>query len=266
MVYHSSKFAQRRKRILIWRISLLIIFIVSIIGGTSYWSCHSSVNISNIIIEGNHFIEKEEISNKINELMVGNYFLGYSRSNFLFFPRGEIKEKIKKEYSVLKDLKLKLSGINTLKIELEEYQPQAFWCQKTENRECYLVNSEGVLFLKEPLINDYQFIELYGFIIDSYPIGKQYISADFFQSLLKFTELLSRLEIETKKIETEDNYNFTLITAVSTKIFFDVEDNILDIYDNLQTIIDQDAINKVQFANIDYIDLRFDNRVFYKIR
>ncbi|MCB9806074.1 hypothetical protein H6775_02850 [Candidatus Nomurabacteria bacterium] len=266
MVYHSSKFAQRRKKILIWKISLSVIFIILIVWGTSSLSRLSSLQISNVVVQGDNFINKEEVKSRVEEHISGNYFLGYSRSNFLLFPRGHIKDDIKNQYSALKNIQLNLSGTHTLKMVLDEYQPKALWCRRTESRNCYLVNEDGLVFLPEPLINEYDFFEMYDVISEGDILGQSYVSADFFHSIIKFEELLSRLEIKFKKIETEDGHTFTLTTGEGTRLIFDVDDNVVDIFDNLQTVIDQDAINKAQFSNIDYIDLRFGNRVFYKIK
>jgi hypothetical protein len=88
----------------------------------------------------------------------------------------------------------------------------------------------------------------------------------FLNDYLELVKLFRRNEITITEIDTEDGETFIAIANKGAKILFDREDQVNEVYENLVIALERDAINKAQFGNIDYIDLRFENRVFYKLK
>lgn len=265
--YTSDKLVKRKKRILIWRISLVSIFLIAILGGLSFWSKHPSMKIVNIEVEGLTYMKSDSIKVAVEEELQGNYLFLFSKFNSLIYPRSFIKNRLIEEYGFIESVNLDFVNLKTIRVKIKEFEPNAKWCRKLESGtdECFLINEYGYIFTKEPLINNDQFVEFRGGI-DGEPLKKIYVSTEVYTELNDLVKLLRRLDINIKEVRTENGQDFDVITDSNVKIIVDVRDDMDLVFENLETVIEKDAINKAQFGNLEYIDLRFGNRVFYKLK
>lgn len=263
--YQSGKLAKRRRKLFIFRIILGVIFVVTLVGGTAYWSHADAFNVHAVAVEGTVFAPKDEIVALVEDHLVGSYWFWYARANFALLPRVAIARAIREAYPAVQSVDLDLRGMNALLIRIKEYEPVARWCADTRETDCYFVEEHGRLFSKEPLMNSYELIALHG-LLSGEPIGQTYVSADFVRDMVRFDELLAELELSVVRITTEDGESFTLETEEGLELYVDKSDRISEVYNNLVTVVRQEAISKVQFRNIEYIDLRFGNKVVYKLK
>ena len=122
-----------------------------------------------------------------------------------------------------------------------------------------------MVFAKAEYDKNSDVIKAFGFI-KSDPLKQNFSNEKTFKNLVEFVKLLRRLNITADEIWTNDGEVYAIVTKEKVKLYVDGGGDILEIFDNLETVIKRDAINQAQFANIDYIDLRFGNRVFYKLK
>jgi len=260
--YQSSKLSQKKKKTFYIKLILTTLLIIGLLFGISAFSKYSKLQISNILVKGNRQISSDEIESLAREKIEGNYgrFL-LSKSNIFLYPKFSIEKNLFNRFSSIEEIDIDFENLNSISIEVKEYEPIALWCGDI----CYLVNGKGKIFIEEPLINNNQFIKFYGGI-EGDPLRQDYISEKVFNDLMHFSILLRRLDITATSITTDDSRNFTVKTKAGANILIESDDDVLLTFDNLQTVITQDAINKAQFGNIDYIDLRAGNKVFYKLK
>ena len=260
--YTSGKLAEKKKRMMQIRLIIVAVVVILLIAGFSYLSHHKSMKIETVLVEGQEYIQEGEVISLVTEKLKGSYMWLFSRSNIFIYPRGAIRKELQDTFSSIDTVRLRFVNIHTVKVQIEEFQSVATWCNDDS---CYFMNEEGMLFVEEPLIHTHAFVKYGGGITDE-PLNQTYISKKTFTDLQNFVKLLRRLEIETVSITTENSEEFTITTESGATILIDSNDDVLNVFDNLQTVMTQDAINKAQFKNIEYIDLRFGNRVFYKLK
>lgn len=259
--YQTGKLAKRRRRLLIIKIVIFTLFLVTLVGGTAFWSHSDKLTISKIEVEGTKFVSEEEIVSIAENLMTGKYLFGYAKDNALLAPRGKIKRDILDTYLSLEDVAIKMRSLDKISIVVSEYEPVAKWCDL--DGDCYFVNNKGEIFLEEPVVNSYRLISLNN-VVEGDPLGQLYISEKFVTDILKFNEYLSDIEVNITSVSTEDEETFKLDTPYGLYFLIDKSDDVDIIFENLLTALDQEAIHKAQLKNIEYIDLRFGNKVIYK--
>lgn len=252
-----NKFRIYRK-IVIW-----LFFFISIIYGFFFWMNHDSLKISNLEIIGNKFVDSSVVENIYNEEVSGKYFFVISKNNFFFIPEEKIKDRIEKILSV-DSVILSKEGFNKLKIEISEYKPVATYCVEDS---CYFVNDKGVLFLKTPEFYVEDLIEIEGALsVETDLLGQNYSDPETFKNILETINLLSAEDIKIAKVRTDDFETYHLETLAGTDIMIEKEDNPEEVIDNLKAALVQESIHDIQFDNIEYFDLRFEDKVFYKLK
>lgn len=131
---------------------------------------------------------------------------------------------------------------------------------------CYFVNQSGLIFIEEPKDHEYDLPKLHN-IVSGNPIGQIYVSSDFFKIIQEFKNTLeTNLDVHLAEVFTEDEITYKFLMKEGPYLLIDSTDDFVSVADNLATLIEQDAINRPQFSNIQYIDLRFGNRIFYKLK
>ena len=260
--YKSSNLIRRKKKILLLKIWLFSILGILIVGGSAYFSSLDSSKISTININDTVFFNKAEIEKIVTTESEGSYLWFFNKNNIFLLPRKNIERKIKEYNQSIKSATLSLSGLNSISINIEEYKTAAIWCME-EN--CYYLNEEGIAFAKAPQDYDRNLVK-FSNLIEGDPIGKTYSNSENFKKIINLINLFSNVPLRIVSVKAEDGVTFSLYTDTNMKILYEGGDDPEEIANNLNTIIEKDAISKSQLINIDYIDLRFGNKVYYKIR
>jgi cell division septal protein FtsQ len=290
--YHSVRFEKRRKiRRAIIAISFLLLS-VFLIYGLSYLSNKQFLQIKEIEISQLNFINQDEVKNIVEEKIRNKKYLWlFSKSNSLILPRKAIKKSLKEKYYSIKNIDIDFVNFHKIKIKIIEHDPVAKWCDtvinesrylghedeiefssvisdtniNTDDATCYLLSEDGMVFIEA--LENYQngFTEYFG-LIDGNPLGKIFSNSEEFKGLQDLIKLLKRLNIFSKEIWTKTGEVYVIVTSNNVELFIDSKDDPAEIFKNLEAVIEKDAINEAQFNNIDYIDLRFGNRVFYKLK
>jgi len=260
--YKSSNLIKRKKKILLLKMWVIFIIAILIIGGGAYFSNTENVKISTISINDTTFFNKQEVEKIAQEELANTHFLIFGKNNILLLPRNNIEKRIKEYHQAIKSVSISLSGLQAISINIEEYEPQAVWCSREG---CYYLNEDGFIFVKAPPDYDRKLVEFHDWIHND-PIGQTYIDAETFKKITMFVGLVAGVPLKVISINTEDGLTFSLRTDVGTRLLYEINDDPKEVADNLNTVIEKDAINRAQLNNIDYIDLRFGNKVYYKIR
>lgn len=283
----SSKHALRRKRQFRFRLILVGVLGISLLAGVSYWSHHPKFTVHTVVIEGVQNVEEQKVREIVERDIQGSHLFLISRSNRLFIPRQRIKEHLYTEIEALSKVTIRAHK-DVLTVTTQEFEPVALWCNSSNltpaaifvegdeasevvaepvvQKQCYFINELGIVFIEEPPFHDYD-LPIFHNVIEGDPLGKVYDSYKLFKTIQTFSETLqTELGITISEIYTDDDVTFTFRTATGADLLVDKTDDFVLVADNLATLIDKDAINKAQFNNIEYIDLRFGNRVFYKLK
>lgn len=260
--YKSSKLIKRKKKIFILKISSFVILAILVIGGTAYLSNAEVVKISNIEINDTKFFDKKEVLSIVEEELKDSHFIIFSKNNILLFPRHKIEKRIKEYHDSIEKVSVSISGVKSISVNIQEYNPVAVWCS---GENCYYLNDSGLVFIKAPFDYDKNLVQFHDWIHDD-PLGKTYTDAETFKKMMTLINLVAKVPLKIISVNTEDGLTFFLYTDSNTRLLYEINDDPEEVANNLNTVIEKDAINRAQLNNIDYIDLRFGNKVYYKIR
>lgn len=261
---YSSSRLQKKKRILFYiKITGIILSCVLFVWFVYFISHHKSHQVTNVVISGQKYISEEEIKNIVLEDMKGSYLFLFSRQSSLFIPRSNIKRDIREAFPSIDSVSVSFGDIHTIEVSVQEFEPRSRWC--SENNECFLMNPSGMLFIEEPVIFTESLITFYG-LIGEEKIGQTFLSEKQFKDILEFIDGVKEFDLYVQSV-SYDNEDGTLDLSLKRKaeIYINQKDDLKVALKNLRTAIEQDAIKGAQLNNIEYIDLRFGKKVFYKL-
>ena len=169
----------------------------------------------------------------------------------------------------IQDIDLKLTNPRTLKIEIKEREPAGIYCLdlKSPSQGCYFMDNEGYIFSKAPSFSgDVYYLYSSNPPIED-PLGKNYLNSEEFQKLMPFVNTLKEIGIATRSLLATTN-EYYLELPGEGRIIINKEDNLKTVAENIESFLkDQDITKTPNFLeNVSYIDMRFGNKVFYKLK
>jgi hypothetical protein len=272
--YSTQKMLRKKKIRRYWRIALTLSFLVVIFYGASFWSDHESIEITDVQVTGNKYVSTEKVTQIFEEAISRDILWFISKKNFIFLPRSVISAKIEQELSVESAFVRIGDDITTAEIEIIEYKPHALWCSDFSEyggrTDCYFVNESGLAFNMAPEFVAEDLIYLGRPLSEQETsegiLGLQYVDPKLFDNFMTTIDLIKKVNILVKSISTEDMETFVLQTKAGPELYIDHHDAPLDVVNNLKTTLEQESIHENQFKNLQYIDLRFEGKVYYKVR
>lgn len=228
-------------------------------------------------ISGNQEITTSELSAIIEpglnrEIRMGPFLVFKSKSLF-FIDSSKIVESILESVPKIGEVIIKKSLPNNLFVDVKERKSFAIFCQP--NGECFEIDEKGVAFEKS-----FSFKEIKEEGIEMLEIGDSQLvinseeerDINLGKEAIKHGDLESILEIRNGLVDglsfkildllfSKDTLNVR--TGQGFKVYFNLRNNIKDQIFNLDLVL-KEKISAERTESLEYIDLRFGNRVYYK--
>lgn len=276
----SNPYFQTKKRTSVWFFTLSGLSLGLLIGLVSFFFSSPFFQIQFVQINGAETIQPQVIKKVVQTYLSESVFL-FSRSNRFLFQEEELQKRLA-TYFYFDHLSLITKG-KSLVISFQEHTPH--FILETQQGP-YLLDIRGIFLRK---ISQEEFIALQNppqqegptpsgelltkkqkllFLKDlnhtsSYNISESFFSPQEAQNILLFSKGLATLSIPLSFLEINTSVG-TWLTAVITDgyvILFDPQNSIEKQLQNLQVVL-RESIPDVQ--KIDYIDVRFEDRVYFK--
>lgn len=274
-----SKLRRRRRKIFAVKTIMVFLLLIVFIFSLSLFSKISFFQIENIEVFGNSTVSKDEIVDVIRKETSAKYFMLFSKNNFFLYPRKSMEKNLTDDFKKIKKITIKSKGFKSIIVEIIERKPNSLWCFSDMEKErvrkidhlggCYFLDEKGVIFSESPDFSGNAFVRYHGLLDDvEQPIGKTYLSEEKFQELSQFVNLLEGLGLMAIEFyaESESEYKINLKNGV--KIILDDKQPFSKILENIQAISEEvdlkNEFSASRLSKINYIDLRFGNKVYLK--
>ncbi len=207
-------------------------------------------------------VKKEEILNLAKKKIKKNFLCFSSQSIFLANLR-EMEKSLLENFPQLKEVKIKRKLPNKILIEVKERKPIAIFCFK-KNQNCALIDKEGkvirILSFKEDLWKLPKVLSENGNL--KLKIGKTVLEKENVEKILEIEKYLKKEKIDIEKFEIFKE-KLVVFTLEGWQVFFDLSKNISEqIFSLIFLLKERFPIEKRK--NLEYIDLRFGNKIFFK--
>lgn len=230
-----------------------------------------NLTIANVNLNGNNVLKSEEILNAVEKDLSGSFLWVVPKRNSLFFPKTNIEENLLRKYTRLESVSIVRRDLITLDIEVVERTPFALWCgnryvdTSVELGNCYFIDETSLIFAKAPDFSGDIFFKYFGErnTDNVKPIGSRYMKETDFTGFNLFLEAFESLPFVPVSFTKIDDTDFSVRTNQGTQIIFGSDMSLSTILDNIESILESEALLNNEHV-LEYIDLRFGNRAYYK--
>jgi hypothetical protein len=269
--------ARRRKRFLIRSILVSVGFVL-FIGGlvallwAPFWRVQQ-VNVSGA----------DDISPAIQQFaqqeLAGHFFLLFPKNNILLYPKQGIEQGLLATYPTLASVSVQGESLKAIDIRVVEHQPTAQWCTfsamamqdestSTVPSACWYMDQNGLVYMSAPMGDKNGLVT---FTSSSSPstLPWQFLTPVQFQSLSALVASILKEKVQNDSllsVEIDENNDVHLQFADGFVLLFSLEDASGDIYNRLSLALTADVFANHPLSDFEYLDLRFGDKLYYKLK
>lgn len=225
------------------------------------------IQVKNIIIYGNEKTKTEDInnliSNSVNRKLFGLFdFKLFSKSIFLVNSK-EMQNEILNSHPAIKSASVKKIFPESLSVQISERNKSAVFSQ---NNKYFFIDETGIIFEETQSVLAEDFIVRQNLDANYVVLGNTAVQKNVMETILKIEKNLKdnfKIDLAEALISTPTKLNIT--TKENWQIYFNIDqgsDIALQIA-KLNLLLEQE-ISPEKRQTLEYIDLYFKNRAYYK--
>ena len=260
-----KKRERKFSRVLFW---LLFLGFLGICGYILLFSPY--LDVDSVFIEGNQDISKREIADNVAKSIEGKYFSFFPKKNFFFVNKKDINAALKSNFDQLEVASIEKKFPGTISIQVTERRPELVWCS---GGVCYFVGKDGLAYGGAAGADEELRKKGFLMVIDDSAVpvdlGKTKISPDY----IGFIEAADLMLRDGLKLDPAESFHTAGIASgeISVKnregwtVKLGSEFSVEDAKKVMQTLFEKELNEEVR-KNLDYLDLRIKNKIYYKIK
>lgn len=283
----SARLKEKRRKVIIDK-TIIVLFCAVGLWFLIFWlSGLSAIMVRNVEVEGAVYLLPEDIAATASGFLTGRYFFTIPRASIFFYPKKNIEQNILESYPRAVSVSVGFRNFHTIRILIVEREAAALWCGTVlpeqfkpaeKSDECYLLDEDGFVFdmfypspnvdAKESLFSGKSsYVKFYGTLSGLNPVGQTYASAERFRALSRFSTDLVSLGLSTEAFNERPDGDYEAVLAGGTRLIFGLAFDETVILSNLGAIMADPSFGDIEsFKRVDYIDLRFGNKVIYRLK
>lgn len=242
---------------------LLLIFLVTVVYAIFF---SDFLVVSAVTVSGGRELSAEEIRKKVEDDISSKYFGIIRKDNLIFVRESNLEKNILESFKKIEKIDIKKKFPNGLEVDIFERETKLVLSSGDKN---FLIDENGKAYdeiCREceadfPILQD---LSGSGFNFDEDALEKNYL--EYLEKIEKGTG--ERLEVrEVRHFETPSlvSGDVRAITPEGWKIFFNMEISAAKELEMLKVFLDE-KVEKGRRGELEYVDLRADNKIFYKFK
>lgn len=223
------------------------------------------------------------IKQTINKELNGRYLFVVPKNSVFFFSKTNLESLLEQKFPGLQSVEVGSPNLNTLAIRLADRDSKVLWCNVWEKSKiCFYLNDEGLVYQAAPNFSDSIIMEfdseipvrkLNTKVIDSGDLVQAKLFLNFLKTVLTgWPASEPGFKLSQVKVLPLQDFEATIISSTdpgnSWKLFFNTGASADKLITNFHSLIKDPTLTKdwSKTKSLDYLDLRFDNKVFYKFK
>jgi len=238
----------------------LFLFSFLVAGGIYFFVFFEKFQISKITVLGNGKVQTSAVEKLISAGIEQRFWFVSSRSIFLVNP-GKISRIILEKYPVIGSVEIKKQYFNALIVNIKERKPFVIFCEKTEN--CFFLDESSVAF--EGVANIVEgFSIVRQFEEKEIVLGKEVVKKEIMEAISKIQKNFEEnLKLKIEEFNISSSERLDVKTNENWQVYFSTAFDIDLQITKLNYLLEKE-LPKENRVELQYIDLRFKDRAYYK--
>ncbi len=260
---------ERREQFFVSAFVWVALVVVSVLLLAQLSQLHA-LRITKLSFSGNKNVPIEDMASLIRENLSGSYWHLFPKQNVFLVRTNDLEEQLRAAFPRLKRVMINRVNFGTLSVLVEEREPFAFWCNGADT--CFFLDKAGFIFAPAAQFSkNSTFVRYAGGEADAeHPVGSLFTSESAFEAIQTFIgELKRQLHFRTMRVESEGERMTFIVVPAGSNETFSIFVTATTSYDtalaDLDTIVASSDFKEAvpALSDLEYIDLRFGNKVFY---
>lgn len=224
--------------------------------------------ISSVVVVGNRAVATWDVEAIVEERLVHRLAFIFSRRNIFLVPRRAIADDMREHFSRIADVDLSLTAARSLVITVTERRPAALVCpyffsDTVPDTPCLFADASGLLYGEAPYFSGHV---IFSYHSDTVPVGGNVFAPDEFPVWQRFVESVRRMHTDPIAL-TVGKTLLVVHLKGGGELRVNRGDDLNRMAENVHTVLtSKDFADSVPLSldNLDYIDLRYGNKIFFK--
>lgn len=213
--------------------------------------------LSGVEVDGTDEVITKEVKGIAERLLAGSYFGIIARAHPFFYPKTEIASQVLTAFPGFARVAVSQDGLSTLRLGVTPRTPVALWCVEAA---CAYLDEESVKFAEAPPGSERLYYRLSGEMLD----------ASKLKALLYFFGQLENKELFPLAAAIDETDGVVVTLRNGSRLFIQSSEGYDVVLKRLEILLGESGLIPRQGAtkelNVDYIDLRYGNKVYFKAR
>lgn len=254
-----------------WILNLVVVIVLSVLYFLIFFS---GFQVENIIISGNEKIPSKNIEKlayaNINKKIIGIGKLNLMSKSIFLVNSQKLQQEILSRFPVAEAVAVEKKLPQTISLKITEKKPVAIFCSSAGSEQasakCFFIDKNGVIFEELQSLAQRQDMPIITQTLNSNDIftGESVVDRNVISAISKIEKnLKDNFQIDIKEALVSNPLRLDIKTNENWQIYFDLNSDT-----NLQIIklnsLLKNEISQTSRASLQYIDLRFKDRAYYK--
>lgn len=245
---------KQRRTIRIRLYTLLTLLFLSIVGGGAVYGVYRpEVRVQDVSVTGAEVLSPQTIGATTKAFAEGSHLLIFPKDSIFILPTNSIEEDLLKTFPRLNSVAIERTGFDSIDVSVGERTKEGMWCPQATSTPCTLIDEKGVLFApaKESLVPVYG--DLYE---EGYVLGNVVFEPGAYTKVHRLKSAIEETGVTITRITFVRPDEVTFEVNGGTEIYYVLGEE-AQIAEALPPIL-----NVEDLETIEYIDMRFGNRVY----
>jgi hypothetical protein len=221
-------------------------------------------DLRSISINGAVDIPLAEIQT-VAESWLNKDFLGIARNrNLLFVSSKGLASELAAKFPSIDSLKVEKKLPHGLAALITERKPAGIWCFAVSAK-CFYFDKDGVVYAETEPSSGFLILSIVDYRTEKMTLGSPVASEEWFKSIIAARELLPKVGIDVAEFSIPSGSfdEFDAKTAPGWKVLFSNSTDIAKQIASLGVLL-RDKLPVEKRVGLQYIDLRIQDRIYYK--
>ena len=236
-----------------------------------------ALQIEKISISGLSAIQEEDVNREISSVLSGSFVTGLIPYRFLLIaPAGTIIARIKEKFPLISDVEIKKEFPNTLAVTVTERRLFGVLCndgiregvvpEQGKDIQCAYLDTNGIAYQKAPKTEGFLIMKV-STDAENIPLEESAVDSAAMRRMIALNHKLPSIigsPILGYQLLRNSSHELRAVTKPGFVLIMKQDGDMDALFYILKTVLEKEIGSKRK--SLDYIDLRFGNKVFYKFK